>query len=401
MPHLFFPHPSSLLVYPFSFLVDPFSFVAPCQFLIPDPCARAFVSMQMPHHMQGIDVSWWTTLVPEGQARTLPSKLKLIYMLARALARSEETRDDNVDAVVENEKINGHLTFYVWNNGAKNFVKTRSIEDSRDAYGSCARDSVTLESIPATVNHPLPVAKLRVTGKTRLRTHAIDEAMIDGAAAAAADDVGAAGGGASAVDADKYGGRVRNEEYLVGEEEEGTRGALPGDGERSDDSEGLGSAVAAALIPAPHDGLHGTPSATASAVGSGLQRVVSATSVGSVHGGVKESRSNSTIVHVASATDGSGDAAVSGEAATDVITSGTVANEASKDTVYSRGVASELSGQNTVHHMMSVDAESSLASMGVKGENSYESLGTALDGVDEVAAEGEKDGKEGEFVSEK
>jgi hypothetical protein len=353
--------------------------------------------------MQGIDVSWWTTLVPEGQARTLPSKLKLIYMLARALARSSDTRDDNVDAVVENEKVNGHLTFYVWNNGAKNFVKTRSIEDSRDAYGSCARDSVTLESIPAIVNHPLPVAKLRGTGKDRSQTYAEDEALIDGAAAAAAADHDDDGGRrrASAAHADEYGVGGAREEDLVGEEEGETGGAVSGGQESLEGFEGLGSVVAVAPALAPHDGLHGTNSATTSAVGSVLQHEVSVASVGSVHGGSKESRSNSAIGHVASAADGSVDAVVSAEASMDVITSGTVANEASRDTVSSRGVASELSGQHTVHHMMSVEVESSLASMGIKGENSYESLGTVLDGVEEAAGEREGDGKEGEFVSEK
>jgi hypothetical protein len=107
---------------------------------------------QVPAHLEGVDVSWWTTTVPQGHARTLPLKLKVVYVLARALSQDSRTANQDVMEIVADEKIHGHLATYTWSSGLKSLISTEA-SGAKKPYGRCTKDPITLKSVPAVVNH--------------------------------------------------------------------------------------------------------------------------------------------------------------------------------------------------------------------------------------------------------
>eukprot|EP00293_Proteomonas_sulcata_P009149 CAMPEP_0184308688 /NCGR_PEP_ID=MMETSP1049-20130417/17072_1 /TAXON_ID=77928 /ORGANISM="Proteomonas sulcata, Strain CCMP704" /LENGTH=359 /DNA_ID=CAMNT_0026621417 /DNA_START=171 /DNA_END=1250 /DNA_ORIENTATION=+ len=113
---------------------------------------------EVPDYLEGVDVSWWTTPVPEGCARTLPMKLKLCYLIAELLARNPETNSPEIHEVQENEKENHHLAELVWNTGLKQFVRPHQGRADAVAvaksYGRSMRDPRTLQTKPPRVTYP-------------------------------------------------------------------------------------------------------------------------------------------------------------------------------------------------------------------------------------------------------
>lgn len=263
--------------------------------------------------------------------------------------------------VVDDEQINGHLTFYVWNSGAKAFIKTRSIEDSRETYGSCARDRITLMSLPATINHALPVITKAASKRRKVEAALVEED--------AWEDRVDAGEGESKE------GREEVEQMEVPKEVsfgwEAPAAAAGADFVRVGSDASAASQAASPAVAAPQDGLAQDPGARGGAAGE---------------------------------QQGGGPGVGRGE---DDETFGSIFVEMSRETMSSRGgVDAELSVQTTVAH---VEQEGSTRTIGAKGELSFESLGTtvgganneksfeSLDGVDE-------DGgglKDREFESEK
>lgn len=109
---------------------------------------------EVPEHMENVDVSWWTTPVPVGHARTLPLKLKVVYVLARTLCKDIRYRDTDLLEVVADEEQNGRLADFVWNSGLKQFVH-QPYDPTVVPYGRCSKDVNTLQSLPAVINHKL------------------------------------------------------------------------------------------------------------------------------------------------------------------------------------------------------------------------------------------------------
>eukprot|EP00961_Rhodomonas_salina_P180446 2435686-Rhodomonas_salina.1 len=123
---------------------------------------------QVPDYMDGVDVSWWTTPVPEGGARTLPMKLKLVYILARMLADNPAMDCEDVQEVLKNEAEHRALADLTWNTALKAFVHAASTDlDMLDpvsrarSYGRSRRDPKTFESRPGIINHPHAIPSLR------------------------------------------------------------------------------------------------------------------------------------------------------------------------------------------------------------------------------------------------
>jgi hypothetical protein len=108
---------------------------------------------QVPAHLEGVDVSWWTTTVPQGHARTLPLKLKVVYVLAKALNQDSRTANQDVTEIVGDEKIHGHLATYTWSSGLKSLVSASDRVGAKKTYGRCTKDPITLKTVPAVVNH--------------------------------------------------------------------------------------------------------------------------------------------------------------------------------------------------------------------------------------------------------
>ncbi|EKX33947.1 hypothetical protein GUITHDRAFT_155897 [Guillardia theta CCMP2712] len=92
------------------------------------------IKNKIPDHLHGIDVSWWTSEVPGGSARTLPSKLQLIFQLARSFMKETEegkyelkrSEWEIINEILEKERRDSAMTDLVWHTATKRFVSRPS-----------------------------------------------------------------------------------------------------------------------------------------------------------------------------------------------------------------------------------------------------------------------------------
>ena len=103
---------------------------------------------QVPEWLDGVDVSWWTTPVPEGLARTLPMKLKLMYLVAQMIVEDPAMDCGDARAVLKNQEEYGALANLAWNSGALTFVKTESEAVGHSSGSRTLRYSDTLHDVP-------------------------------------------------------------------------------------------------------------------------------------------------------------------------------------------------------------------------------------------------------------
>ena len=116
----------------------------------------------IPDSVRGLDIGWWATPVPVGGARTLPQKLKLVFVINHALSR-HYLQDPNLSNVVEEireyETEYGHLSNLVWNTGLKCFAEEweggeEEANNVAMVYGKALRDPATMRPLPMRINYP-------------------------------------------------------------------------------------------------------------------------------------------------------------------------------------------------------------------------------------------------------
>jgi len=112
----------------------------------------------IPDSVRGLDIEWWATPVPEGGARTLPQKLKLVFVINNALSRHymlEPNLSNVVEEIREVESEYGYLANLVWNTGHKCFVPDEGEVDKERGvnYGKTLRDPATMRPLPVRINH--------------------------------------------------------------------------------------------------------------------------------------------------------------------------------------------------------------------------------------------------------
>ena len=92
-----------------------------------------------------------------GGARTLPQKLKLVFVINHALSLHylEDPNFSNVVGEINGfEDQFGHLAQLVWNTGLQCFIDAEEVDfDNPLNYGRTNRDSATLRPLPLRVNH--------------------------------------------------------------------------------------------------------------------------------------------------------------------------------------------------------------------------------------------------------